>query len=297
VAPGGPDGAEMLTNGNFDTGQLTPWGTFGTITYQIAAGVFEFIRNPGQPAGVVLQPTGQSLSDNDIITATFQLGNSSSVRKRVTVLLHDSSFSDLSACTFWLPPGLPLSDYTMRAFATQGWTNATLSVYGATASPDQWIRLDNASFKRTPATAITGTLCMEPTGTSPGQAAVATPAAGQAGGSAGRVDRSDRSHNAGRVAGISESIDLAGASQARLSLAVRLLSDQVAGEIQISVDGEEWQTLVEVQPSEDWTDIELDLSLWLGRRIELRFVTPEVPEQPVWLVRRSVVEIRRRQGE
>ncbi len=100
----------------------------------------------------------------DILTATFQLGNSSAVRKRVTVIVHDYDFSDLSACTFWLAPGQPLSDYIYRTFATEAWTDATVSVYPATVGAEQWIRLDNATFRRTPGTPTVGTECIEPGG-------------------------------------------------------------------------------------------------------------------------------------
>lgn len=163
AAPGGPDGAEMLVNGNFNTGTPAPWGTFGTITHQIVSGVFEFIKpTSAPPAGVVLQLTGQALPRHQILTATFDLGNSSPVRKRVTVILHDSDFTDLSACTFWLAPNQPLSTYTYRKATTKAWTNATLSVYPATAGAEQWIRLDNATFRRTPGTLIGGTECVEP---------------------------------------------------------------------------------------------------------------------------------------
>ena len=153
--------ANLMTNGDF-AGGLPPWGTFGTITWQVVGGVFEFIRNAGLPAGVVLQNTGQAMAANDVMMALFQLGNSSVVRKRVTVLIHDSDFSDLAACTFWLPPGQPLLTYAMKAFATKAWVNATLSVYGATAGADQWIRLDNASLYRVPRAANAGAECIEP---------------------------------------------------------------------------------------------------------------------------------------
>jgi hypothetical protein len=114
------------------------------------------------PAGVLLQATGQTMSANQILTATFELGNSSLVRKRVTVILHDNDFSDLSACTFWLEPGQPLSPYVMQTFATQSWLNATVSVYPATTGVEPWIRLDNVTFQRTPSAATTGTACIEP---------------------------------------------------------------------------------------------------------------------------------------
>jgi hypothetical protein len=157
--------SELVGNGAFTTGALTPWGVFGTITHQIAGGVFEFIRpSSTPPAGVLLQPTGQTAAPNQILTATFQLGNSSAVRKRVTVILHDSNFSDLSACTFWIPPGQALTTYTYRTYATQAWANATISFYPATTDLLQWIRLDNVSLRRTPGTAITGAHCVEPGG-------------------------------------------------------------------------------------------------------------------------------------
>jgi hypothetical protein len=169
VAPGGPDSATMLTNGSFTSG-LAPWTTFGQIQWQVQGGVFEFIKLAGTPAGLVKQSTGQAVIAGERVTATFELGNSSGVRKRVTAILHDDSFADLSACTFWLAPGQPLSPYVYRAYATQNWTNATLSIYPATVGAEQWIRFDNATMKRTPSATISGTECLEP-GASPGAGA------------------------------------------------------------------------------------------------------------------------------
>jgi YVTN family beta-propeller protein len=294
VSPGGPDGPDMLVNGDFATDPPTPWATFGTITSQIAGGVFEFIRPTSTPpAGVVLQQTGQALPANTILTATFDLGNSSAVRKRVTVLLHDNNFNDLSACTFWLPSGQALSAYTMRTFATQAWSNATISVYAATVGPHQWIQLDNVTYRTTPSAAIAGTDCIEPASSSPSPGAARTTGGAPAVAPRALGRLPDRSPNGVHVGGISESIDLAGASQARLTLAVRLLSEETAGEIQISVDGQAWRPLLTVAASEDWAAIELDLSPWLGRTIALRFVTPEIRARPVWMIRGFRVEIQR----
>lgn len=160
-----PTGPSLLVNGDFGTGTLAPWGLFGTITQRIAGGVFEFIRESNAPpSGVVVQATGQTMYSGELMSATFQLGNSSPVRKRVTVILHDSDFSDLSACTFWLAPGQPLSSYVYRTYATKAWTNAMISFYPATTDSLQWIRLDNVTLQRTPSTVIAGTHCIEPGG-------------------------------------------------------------------------------------------------------------------------------------
>lgn len=163
-APGGAAGSNLLTNGDFASGVVTPWFLYGQITSRVSGGVFEFVRPAGTPAGVIAQNTGQTVGASEIVSSTFQLGNSSAVRKRVTVLLHDSTFTDLSACTFWLPAFSALQTYTMRTYATQGWTNASLSVYPSTVGAEQWIRLDDVTFSKTPSIAIQGTSCIEPGG-------------------------------------------------------------------------------------------------------------------------------------
>ena len=161
-APGvGADSADLLTNGDFTAG-LPPWVLFGQITAQITAGVLEFVRPAGDPAGVILQATDQALPSQDLLTARFSLGNSSTVRKRVTAILHDADFSDLAACTFYLEPGQPLAEHMMYAFTTEPWVNATVSFYPTTIDTEGWMQLDNVSLKRTPALASVGVECMEP---------------------------------------------------------------------------------------------------------------------------------------
>jgi hypothetical protein len=160
AAVGNPAGPDMIVNGSFASG-LSPWGVFGQINHRIANGVFEFQRPPGTPAGVVLQPTGTAVGAGQIVTATFDLGNSSPVRKRVTALLHDNDFTDLTACTFYMAPGQPLLPYSIQSFTTKAWANATLSIYPATVGPEQWFRLDRATLRATPATPTTGTNCLE----------------------------------------------------------------------------------------------------------------------------------------
>lgn len=167
--PGGADSANLLMNGDF-SGGMTGWATFGVITSQVSNGVFEYIRQPpgpAIPAGVVFQQTGQAAAMNEFFTATFDLGNSSVAKKRITVLILANDFTDLAACTFWLPAGLPLSTYQMKMRATKAWaagasTGAAIYFYAATVSFDRWIRLDNVVLQRTPGAAIIGTECLEP---------------------------------------------------------------------------------------------------------------------------------------
>jgi hypothetical protein len=162
---GGGNGPDLITNGHFQAGGLTGWTEFGSMTWQVEAGIFEFIRPLPlpQPAGVIFQNTGVAMPAGTIYTATFQLGNSSPVRKRVTMLIQESDFSDLMACTFWLAPNQPIGDYVMQGYTTKAWTNATLALYNASVGPQTWTRVDNVTWRTTPGAAVFGTQCIEPT--------------------------------------------------------------------------------------------------------------------------------------
>ena len=157
---GSPAGPDLIVNGDFNGG-MSSWGVFGQINHRVFNAVFEFQRPPGTPAGVVLQPTGTAVGAGQIVTATFDLGNSSPVRKRVTALLHDNDFTDLTACTFYMAPGQPLLPFSIQSFTTKAWANATISVYPATVGPEEWFRFDRATLRVTPATPTTGTNCLE----------------------------------------------------------------------------------------------------------------------------------------
>jgi hypothetical protein len=271
-ATGDPDGPDLLLNGNFNTGQLNPWGTFGQINFQISSGVFEFIKLPGTPAGVVLQPTGQGLPAGTILTATFQLGNSSAVRKRVTVIVHDNSFGDLSACTFWLAPGQPLSDYTYRTFTTQLWTNATLSVYPATTGADQWIRLDNATLRTTRSASILGTECVEPGGSTAPSASTASVAPGAGITAFGARATPGESRNGPPVLQREVAVDLTAATSARFAFRAWLPVSAAWGEVQVRGDDGEWKTVQVIRGSDDWAQLVVDLSEYLGQVVDLRVV-------------------------
>jgi bacillolysin len=296
VPPGGADSASLLTNGNF-AGGMTGWATFGVITSQVSNGVFEYIRPsppPATPAGVVFQATGAAVAANEFLTATFDLGNSSAARKRVTVLILSNDFTDLAACTFWLPAGMPLSPYQMKARATKAWaagasTGAALYFYAATVGSDKWIRLDNAVLKRTPGAAIVGTECLEPVDVLNPPFIVAPDESSKAATAAAAAVSSLPSGDGSQVFRWQRAIDADGAGGPRLTFfsSADGAADGRSLAVQVSLDdGDTWQTVGEVPPTETWTEVAIDLSEYAGRTIKIRFVrTPVDDDGMVWRVR------------
>ena len=158
--------SNIITNGDFSSGSLAPWLAWSDLRWQLASGS----PNPllsffGAKAGAaLLQPTGVAAAKGQRFRATLRLGNSSGTRQRVTVMLHDGDFSDLTACHFWLPAGAPIGDYTMTTFASDPWSNATLSIYTGTvgSSPShEWLQLDDVMLQST-SDPTSGTMCHEP---------------------------------------------------------------------------------------------------------------------------------------
>ena len=303
---GGGNSATMLVNGDFGSGAVGPgWGLFGQIDGGVTGGVFEFNKLAGTPAGVILQPTGQAVAANELLTATFQLGNLSGVRQRVTVILHDGDFSDLSACTFWLAPGQPLSTYVYRTFATEAWTNATISVYPATPGVVRAARLDNVTVQRTPSVLLAGAQCLEPG--SPVNVPGVSARASHATSAAQAQDRAAMTPEQQPVSGApltsSQAIDVAKAwmplgsidltSVADASLHLESWLEAVASQatVQVSADGVTWETVGVIDPSDSWTSVIIDLRAYAGSTIRIRFVfegpaSGEADMTDVWRVRR-----------
>ena len=292
LPPGGPVGPDLIINGSFSNPFEVPWGTFGQINGAVNNGVFEFLKLPGTPAGVVLHPTTLGMAANQFLTAQLDLGNSSAVRKRVTAIVHDADFSDLAACTFWLPSGLPLSTYQLRMRATRVWTNATLSIYPATGGLEQWVRLDNVSLRRTPGLDINGTECLEP-----GEVLV-PPSVSAAGAVRGAPPPTPRDADAAVdewASGVDDRgasilrrrppIDLDAAAGATLMFSSSMTGGAGEAEVQVSLDGLTWMTLARVPPHEGRTGVAVDLGAFAGLQVLVQFAfTPLPGETAAWRV-------------
>lgn len=172
IRMGVKSGTDVVTNGSFATGNTNGWSLFGlpnmtAIQSNVTGGVFQHYRNGTQ--ALVFQETGLPLHAGAPVEAQFEIGNSDTVRKRISILLHDNGFSDLSVCTFWLAPGAPLQTYTYRTHTTKAWGSATASFYAATnGSPGGgFYRLDNVNVQFAPAVSNAETICVDPTTPAP----------------------------------------------------------------------------------------------------------------------------------
>jgi hypothetical protein len=300
-----PDSSNILTNGNFAAG-LAPWGTFGQITHQIQGGVLEFVRPAGTPGGVVLQATGIGLPLHTRMTLTLRLGNSSGVRKRVTVLVHDNDFSDLAACTFWLSAGQSLATHTLKLFTSKAWTNTTVAVYPSTVDTTPWIRMDDANLRITMNAPMVGTECIETASgggeTIPGFSSAPddrrsrsrpTPDGDAAGPETWQFDALETGVQS-RL--LPEPIDLTHASAPVLRFDSRLSEGLSQAFVEVTRDGIAWERVLSIPPSEDWTGVSVDLSDFAGDVVYVRFVYAGVTAggAPVetWAIRGVSVEDR-----
>jgi hypothetical protein len=136
--------------------------TLNAIRYRVTNGVFEFHRYSGGSTALVLQDLNTAIPLHTPVEISLDLGNSSSTRKRVVVLIHDGDWSDLQVCSFWIAPGAPLQNRVMRTYTTEDWTDAHIAIYASPAEAEGWIRVDNVVMRTRPTMPVVGTECYEP---------------------------------------------------------------------------------------------------------------------------------------
>ncbi|PJF26575.1 MAG: hypothetical protein CUN53_07320, partial [Phototrophicales bacterium] len=167
----------LVSNGTFDqpigTNPNGNWAAFGapnanSIVYTINGGKLEFYRQVNATQAVIFQNTGASLGLNAPLDLRFEAANLSMARKRLTVLLHDSDFSDLLLCSFWLAPMQAAQTYQMRTYTTEAWTNVSVSFYASSNDGQNGYQIDDVVLTSDGAANIGQTLCIDPNAPAPG---------------------------------------------------------------------------------------------------------------------------------
>lgn len=157
----------MITNGTF-TGALAPWTTAAApnpadLVWRIQDGVLEFYRTTTSTFGAISQTTGTALPALTPLEARLSIGNSSGVRRRLTVTLEDASDGTrLQNCVFWLPANAPLRTFIVRTYAPQAWGNLRLTLSEGTATGSGWLRVDNVEVRQLPGGGVASTTCADP---------------------------------------------------------------------------------------------------------------------------------------
>ena len=164
----------FVRNSRFDDGTAN-WLFFATpdpsyIVANVVDGVLEYYRVPPPPGtanqAVAFQETTVAVAPSDAtLLAQFDLGNSSSVRKRISVLVLDSNFSDLSVCTFFPGPEcanahVPDEDALRLRRGPMRPSISTLRRPAAMAAPISWT---TSRCRQRPLQSATRTDCVDPT--------------------------------------------------------------------------------------------------------------------------------------
>lgn len=174
---------DLISNGSFssaiNTASATSWKTFAVNDANItcnpncgpnvfpASGIMQWTMNnvaTTSSQAVVFQNTGVGIAAERGLDIGFDLGNSSGTRRRVQVLIHDGDFQDSTICIFWLAGAQPLRRYRILTHTNKNWTNASLSFYSATSSPQNfspYIQLDNVTMRQRPDITVNETLCLD----------------------------------------------------------------------------------------------------------------------------------------
>lgn len=166
----GDTSANLLANGTFSGSTFAPWAVFddpapgAAIIANLNSGVMNLYRQDPVNAGAFLQNTPTTtITAGTPLELRARIGNSSNLRKRLTVLIHHQNFQDLQVCTFWLQPNTLMDTYVIRTHTTQDWNLGTsVSFYVSTADNTPAIQLDDVELRAVPSLSVGGTSCYLP---------------------------------------------------------------------------------------------------------------------------------------
>lgn len=166
---GGENSPNYISNSQFSNG-TNSWSFSGEYVSRVQNGVLEMYTKTGGPAANMFQDLASQYfieTNGGMSELTFQMGNSSANRKRMSVLLHDGFFAHIYFCTFWVNANSGLANYTMRVSPSIHLGNMFMRNIAFYVSPFDnlgWLRLDNITLRERQALWVVGTECYYPTG-------------------------------------------------------------------------------------------------------------------------------------
>lgn len=168
-ATSGEDSHNYVSNSQFNNG-MNSWSFSGEYVSRVQSGVLEMYTKTGGPAANMFQDLAFQYfieANGGISELTFQMGNSSANRKRLSVLIHDGAFAHIYFCTFWVNANSGLANYTMRVAPSTHLGAMFMRNIAFYVSPFDnlgWLRLDNITLRERPTLSVLGTECYYPSG-------------------------------------------------------------------------------------------------------------------------------------
>ena len=308
-----------------------------------------------------LPPASPTLAtDQTVVEASFVLGNLSSERHQVVLLVGDPGLATVQSCAFWLEPNAPAQLFTLKASLGLPWNDVQSMLQTPDGNSGSWLDVRRVSMRQRPNQSTAGTECAGPlpyNGPTNGStsnttvleapalpapltadvavAAVAAPPEGQAelqaaplplvvtetvpsaptaapaalpvpvsasmddnapdwAGTAGwRLDAAAAWGGAGLGWVVTSTqpretltwnrwLDLSTVAQARLEFQSRLLSAGSTASVELSLDGTTWISLAPVVSGADWQLVAMDLTPYVGWRVQIRFVWDSAQPADQW---------------
>lgn len=152
-----PRRENLLANGAFDTGDLTPWLARQGMAAQVEAGALYLHRQAGSSGwSAIEQYIPYALDAGSPFEITLKLGNTSSTTKTVDVSLRSvqSPVTGYTHCMFTLPPDTPPATYRLRGRAGYRWSNFVLAISVLPADSKPAVLVDDVSVVYKPGMAI-----------------------------------------------------------------------------------------------------------------------------------------------
>ncbi len=153
--PMSPSNENLVVNGDFDQDAIFWSNRPGTdyAVYDEGAGKFLAWKGREGATGVMSQMLNYSIPAGSVAEVSLELGNTSSVEKRVRVYLHQFTggapvWSGAAMCEFTLAPDTPLSSHVMRYRVPATWDNTRLWLEGTPVDNQPDILTDSVRVSR-----------------------------------------------------------------------------------------------------------------------------------------------------